>query len=248
MTSPLIEGTLGLVFPGQGSQFVGMASKLANASIAARNVLAEANDILGFDLADLMSSGPADVLEDTHNAQPAILTASVAAHRAVVETAASRGRSFEPIIGAGHSLGEFTALVAAGSLSFADALVLVRERGRLMKEAGNLAPGGMAAILGVDDARLAEICAESSSLGVIVIANANCPGQTVISGEVAALERAMELAKAAGAKRALRLGVSIGAHSPLMAKACCWVAGFWVFISTMWDNALCLQMVLGNRG
>jgi [acyl-carrier-protein] S-malonyltransferase len=110
-------------------------------------------------------------------------------------------------------------LVAAGALDYASALQLVRERGRLMKEAGDVSPGGMAAILGVDDETLAQICVEASDLGVIVIANANCPGQTVISGEVAALEKAMDLAKAAGAKRALRLGVSIAAHSPLMADA-----------------------------
>jgi [acyl-carrier-protein] S-malonyltransferase len=120
---------------------------------------------------------------------------------------------------AGHSLGEFTALVAAGSLDFADALRLVRERGRLMRDAGQTAPGGMAAMLGIDDAALAEVCAEASDLGVVVLANANCPGQTVISGEVAALEKAMELAKARGAKRAARLGVSIASHSPLMAPA-----------------------------
>ena len=219
MMQPLIEGNVGVIFPGQGSQFVGMAAKLANASPAARETLAEANDTLGFDLTGLMAGGPAEVLEDTWNAQPAILAAGVAALAAIEEAAGSRGLSLAPVIGAGHSLGEFSALVAAGAISYPEALQLVRERGRLMKEAGDIAPGGMAAILGVDDDKLAEICLEASDAGVIVIANANCPGQTVISGEVASLEKAIDLAKAAGAKRALRLGVSIAAHSPLMANA-----------------------------
>lgn len=219
MSEPSIEGPVGLVFPGQGSQFVGMATKLAETSSVARERLAEADEALGIPITAMMANGPADELEDTWNAQPAILAASVAAHAAVCESLKKRGASLNPVIGAGHSLGEFSALVAAGSIEYTDALKLVRERGRLMKEAGEAAPGGMAAILGVDDDKLAEICGEASSLGVIVIANANCPGQTVISGEVIALEKAMELAKAAGAKRALRLGVSIAAHSPLMAAA-----------------------------
>lgn len=219
MSESSINGTIGLIFPGQGSQFVGMATRLAAASNAARARLSEADEALGFPLTKLMADGPGGELEDTWNAQPAILAASVAAHSAVVEALRERNETVTPEIGAGHSLGEFSALVAAGSIDYADALKLVRERGRLMKEAGEASPGGMAAILGVDDDKLAEICSEASSLGVIVIANANCPGQTVISGEVIALERAMELAKVAGAKRALRLGVSIAAHSPLMAKA-----------------------------
>jgi [acyl-carrier-protein] S-malonyltransferase len=219
MTTPLIEGHLGLIFPGQGSQFVGMASALSDASPAAKAVLDRANEALDFDLAGLMAAGPAEVLEDTWNAQPAILAVGIAALAAVEEACTASGYTFLPMIGAGHSLGEFTALVAAGAIEFEAALKLVRERGRLMKEVGDAAPGGMAAILGVDDDKLAAICLEASDLGVIVIANANCPGQTVISGEVAALEKAMELAKANGAKRTLRLGVSIAAHSPLMASA-----------------------------
>lgn len=219
MVNSLIDGNVGLIFPGQGSQFVGMASRLIEVSPAAKAKLAEADEILGFGLSRLMLEGPADILEDTYNAQPAILAAGIAALAAVEEAASRRELSLKPVIGAGHSLGEFTALVAAGALDYASALSLVRERGRLMKEAGLVSPGGMAAILGVDDDKLAEICTSASDLGVIVIANANCPGQTVISGEVAALEKAMEMAKAAGAKRALRLGVSIAAHSPLMAAA-----------------------------
>jgi [acyl-carrier-protein] S-malonyltransferase len=217
MAEQLVAGTVAVVFPGQGSQFVGMATKLAAASPAARAVIADADEILGFALSDLMTNGPADTLEDTINAQPAILTASVAALEAIRERSGERALS--PVLGAGHSLGEFSALVANGALDFPTALRLVRERGRLMKEAGDIAPGGMAAILGLDDDALAEVCREASSTGVIVIANANCPGQTVISGEIAALERAMDLAKERGAKRAVRLGVSIAAHSELMAAA-----------------------------
>lgn len=203
------------VFPGQGAQFVGMGAHLLGASAAARAVVAEADDALGFPLGELIASGPDETLEDTYNAQPAILTISVAALRAVEEA----GMTGQPAMVAGHSLGEFSALVAAGAIDFASALTLVRERGRLMREAGSTTPGGMAAILGLDDTVLAEICRDASEGGVVVVANANCPGQTVISGEVEPLERAMALAKARGAKRIARLNVSIASHSPLMREA-----------------------------
>jgi [acyl-carrier-protein] S-malonyltransferase len=219
MSDQLIEGTVGLVFPGQGSQFVGMAAQLAEVSPAAKAIIAEADDLLGFSLSGLMSEGPAATLEDTINAQPAILTASVAALAAIRERMAERNLALNPAMAAGHSLGEFSALVAAGSLDFSSALRLVRERGRLMKDAGDRAPGGMAAVLGLDDEQLEQVCKDASRDGVIVIANANCPGQTVISGEGAALETAMALAKERGAKRAVRLGVSIAAHSSLMEQA-----------------------------
>jgi [acyl-carrier-protein] S-malonyltransferase len=219
MAEQFIEGRVGFVFPGQGSQFVGMASQLAAASPAARQVVAEADDLLGFSLSSLMREGPAETLEDTINAQPAILAASVAAMAAIRERAAEQGKTLVPSVVAGHSLGEFSALAAIGVLSLGDAIRLVRERGRLMKEAGEIAPGGMAAVLGLDDDTLAEVCAEAAEGQVMVVANSNCPGQTVISGEVAALERAMDLAKVKGAKRVARLGVSIAAHSPLMAEA-----------------------------
>jgi [acyl-carrier-protein] S-malonyltransferase len=215
----LIEGNVALVFPGQGSQFVGMGQELIEVSAEARNVYDQADEILGFSLSQLILNGPTEELEDTINAQPAILTASVAALEAIHDRLNGTEKSFTPKMVAGHSLGEFTALVAAKAIDFPTALRLVRERGRLMKEAGDEAPGGMAAILGLDEEKLNEVCAHASSEGVVVIANANCPGQIVISGEVAALLRAMELAKAAGAKRVARLGISIASHSPLMAHA-----------------------------
>jgi len=205
-----------LVFPGQGAQFVGMGAALAETSPAASKTIDEADLVLNFPLSVLMANGPVDELEDTWNAQPAILAISVAAMRAVE---AASGNPLQPTMVAGHSLGEFSALVAAGVLSYPDALRLVRERGRIMKAAGTTTPGAMAAVLGLDDDVVAEICAEASTEGIVVIANRNCPGQTVISGDVAALERAGELAKARGAKRVARLGVSIASHSPLMADA-----------------------------
>ena len=208
-----------IVFPGQGSQFVGMGKTLAAASTAARAVFAQADAALGFPLSELCFAGPADRLDETSNAQPAILTTSYAAWEAINERAAAHGARVEPVVVAGHSLGQFTALVAAGSLGFAEALGLVRERGRLMREAGEERPGGMAAVLGLDVPTLEAVCAEARSAGVVVVANDNCPGQTVISGEFAAVERASELARERGAKRVARLAVSIAAHSPLMEQA-----------------------------
>ena len=210
---------IGLIFPGQGSQAVGMGKELAERSAVARDVFNEADDVLGFPLSTLCFEGPADELEDTWNAQPALLTMSVAALRDVEDRAWSGNIAFEPIVTAGHSLGQFTAMVAARVIDFADALRLVRERGRLMKEAGELKPGGMAAVIGMDDDALAAVVDEAGSAGVIRIANANCPGQTVISGEIPALERASALAQERGARKVARLGVSIASHSPLMADA-----------------------------
>ncbi|MDQ3657252.1 MAG: ACP S-malonyltransferase [Chloroflexota bacterium] len=208
--------TVAFVFPGQGSQFAGMGRELYERSPAARATIDEADQVLGTSLSTLAFEGPVEALNDTFNAQPAILTVSVAALRAFNERAEADGGPVTPIVVAGHSLGQFTALVAAGSLGFAETLTLVRERGRLMAEAGTARPGGMAAVLGLDEVDLVEVCAQASSEGIINVANANCPGQIVISGEVGALERAMELAKSAGAKRVARLPVSIASHSPLM--------------------------------
>lgn len=202
------------LFPGQGSQHVGMGQALAQAYPEAREVFAQADDVLGFALSRLCFEGPEDELTYTINAQPAILTTSIAVLR-VIEKHAPQTR---PAYVAGHSLGEFSALVAAGALAVSDAIQLVRERGRLMKQAGEVAPGGMAAILNLDREALAEVCEEASrAVGKRVqIANDNAPGQIVISGDKAALEKATELAKAKGAKRAISLQVSIAAHSPLM--------------------------------
>ena len=208
------QATTAFVFPGQGSQFVGMGRELATLS-EAQQVFAQADEVLGFALSRLCFEGPEVELNDTSNTQPAILTHSIAMLR-VLETQTS----LKPAMVAGHSMGEFSALVCAGALSFPDALRLVRERGRLMKQSGEQHPGGMAAILSLDRTTVEGICAEASqSTGQPVqVANDNCPGQLVISGDKVALEKALELAKARKAK-CRPLAVSIAAHSPLMAGA-----------------------------
>lgn len=210
---------IGYVFPGQGSQTVGMGKDLVEQSDEAKKIFETADDILGFSLSSICFEGPADELEDTWNAQPALLVTSTAALAVLRQRASEAGVTLNPIVTAGHSLGQFTALVAANAIDFADALRLVRERGRLMKEAGEQHPGGMAAILGMDDAELEGVVRDASTEGVIRIANANCPGQTVISGEIPALERASQLAQERGARKVARLGVSIASHSPLMSDA-----------------------------
>lgn len=209
------------LFPGQGSQHVGMAAELAEVYPAARAALEEADSVLGFALSRLMLEGPDEALTDTINAQPALMAASVAAMRALTS---ELGENYLAPGGnvyvAGHSMGEYTALVAAGSLSYADGLRLVRERGRLMKQAGELAPGMMAAVLGLEEARVAEICAQVAEDGAIAqIANDNCPGQLVISGNKAGMDAAMVALSAAGARKVVPLAVSIAAHSPLMRPA-----------------------------
>lgn len=203
------------LFPGQGSQTVGMGKELAEVFPAAKAFFDEADALFGSDFSGLMWNGPESDLNDTVNTQPALFVHSMAAFEAFSRLYPD----FEPVALAGHSLGELSALCAAGSFSFADGLRLVRTRGELMKRAGELAPGGMAAILGVDIPTLDKVCAEASTDDEIIqVANDNCPGQVVISGAKAAVERAMAGAKAAGAKRALPLAVSIAAHSPLMAS------------------------------
>lgn len=205
--------TTAFLFPGQGSQTVGMGKALAEQYADAKKLFEEADSILGFALSDLMWNGHDTDLNDTLNTQPALFLHSIASF----QTFARLFPDFEPASVAGHSLGEISALTAAGALSFADGLRLVRKRGELMKHAGGLAPGSMAAILGVDIPTLDKVCTEASAENEIVqVANDNCPGQVVISGAKAAVERAMTGAKAAGAKRALPLAVSIAAHSPLM--------------------------------
>lgn len=207
--------TTAFVFPGQGSQAVGMGKALAEEQTIARDTFAEADAILGFALSNLMWNGPDTDLNDTVNTQPALFVHSIASFR----TFTRFFPDLEPAAVAGHSLGELSALTASGALSFEDGLRLVRKRGELMKRAGELASGSMAAILGVDIPTLDKVCTEASTDNELVqVANDNCPGQVVISGAKAAVERAMAGAKAAGAKRAMPLAVSIAAHSPLMSS------------------------------
>ena len=216
--------TTAFIFPGQGSQAVGMGRDLASAFPVAQQTFEEADAVLGFSLSKLMWDGPAEELNDTVNTQPALYIHSLAAWRVL----SLRLPDLRPAALAGHSLGELSALTASGALTFADGLRLVRARGELMKRAGQLAPGGMAAILNLDTPTLDKVCAEASREGETVqVANDNCPGQVVISGAKPAVDRAMELAKAAGAKRALPLAVSIAAHSKLMAS-----------IQSDWDRAV----------
>ncbi len=207
------------VFPGQGSQFVGMGREAYISSPAARAVFDEADSVLGYSLSKICFEGPEDMLNDTQYAQPAILTVSIAYLEALRERLRISGQEIEPAFVAGHSLGEYTALVAAGSLSFADGLRLVQERGRLMKEEGDKKPGGMAAVIGLALERLQRVVEEAGSVGIVVIANSNSPIQTVISGEVDALLKAMDLARKDGAARVARLAISIASHSPLMQQA-----------------------------
>lgn len=206
--------TTAWVFPGQGSQFVGMARDLYEKYSSARLVLDAADSVLGFSLSKLMFEGPEAELTDTINAQPALLAHSIAALAALQQT--SNNSLAEASFVAGHSMGEYSAFVAAGVLDFADGIKLVRARGEAMKRAGVQRPGAMAAILGVEDEKIQEIC---KNAGAVQVANFNAPGQIVISGEKEAIERAVENAKKAGAKRAIVLAVSIAAHSELMHPA-----------------------------
>lgn len=203
-----------LLFPGQGSQKPGMAKDLAAAFPAARDVFDRADAALGTKLSTLCFDGPADELTLTHNAQPALLTHGAAVWAVVKDKLAARVQG-----AAGHSLGEFSAYHAAGALPLEDAVRLVRRRGELMYETGVTVPGAMAAILGELQRPIEEICREASAHGVCVPANYNSTEQIVISGEVSAVEAGMDLAKAAGAKRAIRLPVSGAFHSPLMQPA-----------------------------
>ena len=207
--------SVGLLFPGQGSQFVGMGKDLAEAFPEARDAFQEADDVLGAPLSRLCWEGPAEELTLTVNAQPAILVHSAAVWRVLAR------RRPDAAIAAGHSLGEFSAYFAAGSLSFADAVRTVRRRGELMYRSGTERPGTMAAVLGLDDAAAERVCAEATEAGegVVIAANFNAPGQIVLSGDVEAVRRAEALAKAAGAKRFIPLNVSGAFHSPLMAVA-----------------------------
>ena len=204
-----------VLFPGQGSQKVGMGQIAYESSSAAKAIFDEADALLGFSLSELAFTGPEDDLTDTVNQQPALFTTSVANWCTMVEANWPR-----PDFLAGHSLGEFSAFVAAGSINFADGLALVRKRGELMKAAGEKEPGGMAAILALDVETIQILCAQAStSTGFPVqLANDNCPGQIVISGHEQALQEAMKLAESAGARKIVRLPITIAAHSSLMAS------------------------------
>jgi [acyl-carrier-protein] S-malonyltransferase len=206
--------TTAFVFPGQGSQQIGMLSDLAAQETLIQHTFSEASDALGYDLWDQIQNGDAAQLNQTHITQPALLTAGVALWRLWV----ARG-GMQPAYMAGHSLGEYTALACSGSLAFTDAVLLVEQRGRFMQSAVPAGTGGMAAIIGLDDALVIEACVEAAQSEVVEAVNFNSPGQIVIAGNSAAVERAMVLAKAKGAKRALPLPVSVPSHCALMRPA-----------------------------
>jgi [acyl-carrier-protein] S-malonyltransferase len=199
-----------LLFPGQGSQYLGMGQKIAEEFAPAKQLLQQANDILGFDLGQLMANGPEADLTATQNTQPALFTVSMMTQSWL----ADRGVTFDYV--AGHSLGEYSALCAAGVLEFAAGLRLVRLRGDLMAQAGAKQPGAMAAILGLEREKLEPVLVEASKQGLVVAANFNSLSQIVISGTVAGVDAALPLAEAAGAKKVVKLAVSGAFHSPLM--------------------------------
>jgi [acyl-carrier-protein] S-malonyltransferase len=204
---------IAFLFPGQGSQYSGMGKALSNAFPEAKLTFEEADEALGFPLSCLCFEGSEDDLKKTENTQPALLAVSVAGYRVL------EARGLKPSVVAGHSLGEYSALVAAGSLSFADALRLVRKRGQYMQDAVPAGVGAMAAILKLPEGQLDRILAEAAQKEIVTAANLNSPDQVVIAGHVGAVERAMQLAKASGARRAVRLQVSAPFHCPLMRPA-----------------------------
>jgi [acyl-carrier-protein] S-malonyltransferase len=208
-----MDSNLGLMFPGQGSQYVGMGKEAADASPVVRDVFAEADEALGFGLSALCFSGDENELRKTENTQPAILTVSVALYRLAAE------HGIDACCMAGHSLGEYSALVAAGSLELGAAVCLVRDRGRYMQEAVPVGEGAMAAILGLEDDVVESICTEASAGGVVSAANYNSPGQVVVAGATGAVEDAVAMAKERGARRAMLLNVSAPFHCALMQPA-----------------------------
>lgn len=209
-----MNNKLALVFPGQGSQSVGMLAELHAEFATVRDTFAEATAALGYDLWALIANGPDTALNETHRTQPALLTASVAVYRVWLEQGGAT-----PAYLAGHSLGEYSALVCAGVLNLADAVKLVEKRGQYMQLAVPAGTGAMSAIIGLDDALIAKACEEAAQGEVVSPVNFNSPGQVVIAGNKAAVERANELCKAAGAKRALPLPVSVPSHCALMKPA-----------------------------
>jgi len=212
--------SIAFVFPGQGSQTVGMGRDLATSSPAAAAVWAAADAALGTSISRLAWEGPSEELDRTEQAQPALLAASIAILEAVRERRAAAGLSdLSPAFAAGHSMGQYSAFVAAGVLSLEDGIRLVRRRGEVMQASGQGRDGAMAALIGLDDTRLPELIAAAAAHGTFVVANRNSPGQVVVSGERRAIEAGAELAKSLGAKRAIVLPVSVAAHSPLMVDA-----------------------------
>ena len=210
----MTDSTLAFVFPGQGSQAVGMLADVAEQFPEVQETFAEASEALSFDLWQLVQDGPQETLNLTENAQPALLAASVALWRIYQK----QGKP-APAVLAGHSLGEWSALVCAGVVDFAEAIKLVRLRGQYMQQAVPVGVGTMAAIIGLDDGVVESACSEAAAKGVVETVNYNSPGQLVIAGEVAAVEMAMELCKEAGAKRALQLPVSAPFHTSMMKPA-----------------------------
>jgi [acyl-carrier-protein] S-malonyltransferase len=208
---------IAFLFPGQGSQTLGMGQLLAETYQEAAHTFQEADDLLGFPLSELCWNGPENHLNDTFNTQPALLTHSTAVLRVVQ----SMYPDLKVAYCAGHSIGEYAALVGAGAMTFQDALICVRERGRVMKQAGEESPGGMAAIIGLDTDTVEKICNQISAETEhsIWVANDNCPGQVVISGEISGLAEAEARLTTAGARKVVRLAVSIPSHCPLMSKA-----------------------------
>lgn len=206
--------SLGFVFPGQGSQSVGMLKELSGQFSEVEQTFTEASEVLGYDLWDIVQNGPADKLNRTEVTQPAMLAAGIAVWR--VWQAAGGA---QPVMLAGHSLGEYTALVVAGSLAFPDAVGLVAERGRLMQAAVPAGSGAMAAILGMEDEAVVQACADAAQHGVVEAVNFNSPGQVVIAGDKDAVERVVSLARERGAKRAVVLPVSVPSHCALMQPA-----------------------------
>ena len=208
------DSTLAIVFPGQGSQSIGMLSELAASYPLVNETFTQASDVLGYDLWKLSQDGPEDELNRTDRTQPAMLAAGVAVWRVWQQENGAL-----PGVMAGHSLGEYSALVCAGAMEFADAVSLVEERGRCMQSAVPAGVGGMAAILGLDDEAVADVCNRAAESEVVSPVNFNSPGQVVIAGNAAAVQRAIDLAKEAGAKRALPLAVSVPSHCSLMRPA-----------------------------
>jgi [acyl-carrier-protein] S-malonyltransferase len=204
---------IGLVFPGQGSQSVGMGKALCEAYPHLRQVYDEASTVLGYDVAALCFEGPAEKLNLTEHTQPALLVSSITALRAL------QPAGIKPVAVAGHSLGEYSALVAAGGISYRDAVGIVQKRGQYMSEAVPAGTGSVAALLGLAADVVREVCREAASAGVVQAANFNSPGQVVIAGEKAAVERAIDIAKTKGCKKAVPLPVSVPVHTPLMQQA-----------------------------